>query len=135
MIISYFSVGDTLDSHTLEISYRVGNWLGSGECFTIIDTPGMFISKERSVVKTFITGASDSEGRDYKHAIEMVNILKKDIKSVNVFLLLFNGQVHRFQSSLIQLLKLYESIFSRDMWKHSITEVGHANLLKILRNI
>ena len=49
--------------------------------------------------------------------------MKNDIKSVNVFLLLFSGQNPRFKASLIQLLKLYESIFSRDMWKHSITEV------------
>ena len=41
IIKSVSSVGDTAESHTLEISYRVGNWLGSGECFTIIDTPGM----------------------------------------------------------------------------------------------
>ena len=39
--ISFFcSVGDDKESHTLEISWKVGNWLGSGDCFTVIDTPG-----------------------------------------------------------------------------------------------
>ena len=34
------SVGDDKESHTLEISWKVGNWLGRGDCFTVIDTPG-----------------------------------------------------------------------------------------------
>ena len=72
---------------------------------------------------TFNTGTSDTDGRDYEHAIAMANILKNEILSVDVFLLLFNGQIPRFQASLTQLLKLYESIFSRDMWKNSVTEV------------
>ena len=45
IMMTLFSVGDTADSHTLKISYRVGNWLGSGECCTIIDTPGMIIKR------------------------------------------------------------------------------------------
>ena len=45
IMMTLLSVGDTADSHTLEISYRVGNWLGSGECFTIIDTPGIIIKR------------------------------------------------------------------------------------------
>ena len=53
----------------------------------------------------------------------MANILKDQVKSVDVFLLLFNGGNSRFQASIIKLLKLYESIFSKDMWKNAITEV------------
>ena len=53
----------------------------------------------------------------------MANILKDQVRSVDVFLLLFNGGNPRFQASIIQLLKLYESIFSKDMWKNAITEV------------
>ena len=70
-----------------------------------------------------MTGTSDSEGRDYEHALAMANILKDDIKSVDVFLLLFNGEQSRFQASILKLLKLYESIFSKEMWKNAITEV------------
>ena len=53
------------------ISYR----LGTGQCVTIIDTPG--------------TG--DTQGRDYKHAIDMIGVLKNDIQSFEAFLLLFKG--------------------------------------------
>ena len=53
----------------------------------------------------------------------MATILKEEIKSVDVFLLLFNGGVSRFQASILKLLKLYQSIFSKDMWKNTITEV------------
>ena len=74
-------------------------------------------------VDFFSTGTSDSQGRDYEHALAMANILKDKVKSVDVFLLLFNGGNSRFQASIIKLLKLYESIFSKDMWKNAITEV------------
>ena len=50
----------------LLISYR----LGTGQCVTIIDTPG--------------TG--DTQGRDYKHAIDMIGVLKNDIQSFEAFL-------------------------------------------------
>merc|ERR1719210_869830 len=71
----------------------------------------------------YLPGASDSEGRDYKHALEMAKIMKNDVKSVDVFLLLFNGQRLRFEASILKLLKLYEAIFSKDMWKNVITEM------------
>ena len=69
-------------------------------------------------------GASDSEGRDYKHALEMAKIMKQEVKAVDVFLLLFNGQNPRFEASILKLLKLYQSIFSDKMWKNVITEVN-----------
>ena len=75
------------------------------------------------LLSNFSTGTSDSQGRDYQHALAMANILKDKVKSVDVFLLLFNGGNSRFQASIIKLLKLYESIFSKDMWKNAITEV------------
>ena len=69
-------------------------------------------------------GASDSEGRDYKHVLEMAKIMKNEVKAVDVFLLLFNGQNPRFEASILKLLKLYQSIFSDKMWKNVITEVN-----------
>ena len=75
------------------------------------------------IVLNFPTGTSDTKGRDYQHALDMANILKDEVKSVDVFLLLFNGGNPRFQASIIKLLKLYESIFSKDMWKNAVTEV------------
>ena len=42
--LSLFSVGDDTESHTVDISWKVGNWLGSGDCFTVIDTPGISVA-------------------------------------------------------------------------------------------
>ena len=119
------SVGDDKESHTTEISWKVGNWLGTGDCFTVIDTPGgdIFCRGDENFLSKYSLGTSDSQGRDYQHALAMANILKNKVKSVDVFLLLFNGGNSRFQASIIKLLKLYESIFSREMWKNAITEV------------
>ena len=55
----------------------------------------------------------------------MANVLKTELKSVDVFLLMFNGQNPRFLASITKLLKLYESIFSEDIWKHAITEMTY----------
>lgn len=103
---THFKVGHLAESQTVDISYKIGNWLGSGPCFTIIDTPG----------------TSDSEGRDYEHAIAMAKKLKNDFKAIDLFLILFNGRRPRFDSSTIALLKLYVSIFTSEMWSRTITQ-------------
>lgn len=54
----------------------------------------------------------------------MAKIMKNEVKAVDVFLLLFNGQNPRFEASILKLLKLYQSIFSDKMWKNVITEVN-----------
>ena len=45
----------------------------------------------------------------------MANIMKNQIKSIDIFLLCFNGEKSRFDQSIIDLLKLYESIFSKQI--------------------
>ena len=63
--------------------------------------------------------------RDYEHALDMASILKTELNSVDVFLLMFHGGNQRFLASITKLLKLYESIFSKDLWKHAITEMTY----------
>ena len=70
-------------------------------------------------------GTSDGEGRDYKNAIDMANIMNKKFKTIDVFLLLANGQISRFDQSMIDLLLLYQSIFGDGMWSNSVTEVSN----------
>ena len=101
-----FAVGHGSDSETTEIAFTTGRFLGDGECLTIIDTPG----------------AKDTGGRDYRHSLEMQKVLKHEIGSVDVFLLLFSGQSTRFDESTVELLLWYEAIFGRQMWKHVVTE-------------
>ena len=53
----------------------------------------------------------------------MADVLKNDLKSVDVFFLLFKGTDNRFLSSIPPFMKLYEEIFSKDLWKHAITGI------------
>lgn len=87
-----FSVGHSADSHTTEITWRADHFLGYGQCVTIFDTPG----------------AKDTEGRDYKHTLDMKNTLQHKIKSVDVFLLLISGKATRFDTGTQELLLWYE---------------------------
>jgi len=103
-----FSVGHGSLSHTNVTQFRFGNYLGKGKCITIIDTPGVL----------------DFSDRDYEHAMEIVNVVKNDIKTIDVFLLLFDGSKPRFQRPVVELLRLYESMFSTDIWRNTITQFG-----------
>eukprot|EP00092_Neocalanus_flemingeri_P004401 GFUD01004734.1.p1 GENE.GFUD01004734.1~~GFUD01004734.1.p1 ORF type:complete len:1003 (-),score=126.99 GFUD01004734.1:84-3092(-) len=104
----YFSVGHSSTSHTNNTSWAVGNYMGKGGCLTVVNTPG----------------ASDSEGQTYDQVLEMADIMKHNLTTIDVFVLVFNGMQPRFRASITKLLKLYESIFSEDLWKHSITEIS-----------
>ena len=101
-----FSVGYGALKHTNETTYRFGNYLGKGRCVTIIDTPGVL----------------DFSDEDYTNAMEIVKVIKHDIKIIDIFLLLFDGSTPRFQKPFVQVLKLYQSMFSPDIWKNTITE-------------
>ena len=68
-------------------------------------------------------GTSDSEGRDYEHTLEMATLLKNELKTVDVYLLLFHGQKPRITSPTTTLLKLYGGIFSDSFWNHVISEI------------
>ena len=103
-----FSVGHGSLSHTNVTQFKFGNYLGKGKCITIIDTPGVL----------------DFSDRDYEHAMDIVNVVKNDIKTIDVFLLLFDGSKPRFQRPVVELLKLYESMFSSDIWRNTITQFG-----------
>ena len=55
-----FNVCDTHDSCTKNTKYAIGNWLGDGENFTIVDTPGF----------------GDSDNDDNLLIDEMMGVLK-----------------------------------------------------------
>ena len=104
-----FGVGHTVNSHTDKISWMVGHYLGdpANPLITIIDTPG--------------TGDNPESGkyRDCEHGIALVELVKR-IGSINAFLVLIKGTNPRFDSFLEQLLKMYESIFGKEMWDNTI---------------
>ena len=102
-----FGVGHGAESFTTNTIWMVGHYLGDPDnpCITVIDTPG--------------TG--DTEGRDCEHGIALAEGIKR-IGSIDAFMLLFKGTNARFTPSMTDQIKLYMSIFGREMWQNTITE-------------
>ena len=67
----------------------MGQWLGDGDMFTIVDTPGF----------------GDSDNDDNKLTDEMMDVLKNVIKGANTIVLLVNGGGERFDASLQQMMR------------------------------
>ena len=89
---------------------NLGNYVSpSGEQFTVIDTPGF----------------GDSDDMDSQLIDEMVGVLKKDIKTSNGFLLLFNGEDPRFNSLLQRMLREVEVMFGKEFWSFVILGFSH----------
>ena len=65
-------------------------------------------------------GTLDSEGRHFKHAVNLVDAMRDRIQSVDLILLLFNGQKARFQQATISSLQLLEGIFSSSLWENTV---------------
>ena len=96
------------DSCTKETSYAEGRWVGEGEEYTIVDTPGF--------------GDSDNDDNDLMN--EMVKALKDVIKTANGFVLLFNGQDERFDAKAQQMIREMEALFGKGFWDHLILGVS-----------
>ena len=69
----------------------------------------------------------------------MQEILKDQIKYLDIFLLVIKGDFTRFDLSTQELLLWYEAVFGKDMWKHVTIATsfwGHteAEALKRKRN-
>ena len=67
----------------------MGQWLGDGDMFTIVDTAGF----------------GDSDNDDNKLIDEMMDVLKNVIKGANAIVLLVNGGGERFDASLQQMMR------------------------------
>ena len=103
-----FEVCSGTDSCTKETTYATGSWLGSGVNFTVVDTPGF----------------GDSDGEDAANIEEMMNVLNEVVKSANGILLLFKGDIGRFQEGLVKMVKEMTMLFGEGMWKHVIIGVS-----------
>ena len=79
-----FDVCDGADSCTKETTYAVAPYIGEGDDFTIVDTPGF----------------GDSDNEDSELIDEMVNVLEHVVKTANTLLLLFNGEDPRYRKSV-----------------------------------
>ena len=65
-------------------------------------------------------GFRDSNRQDSQVIDDMIIYLKNDIKSTNVFLLLFNGLNDRIDGMLHQMLRDLRIMFGDEMWNHVI---------------
>ena len=82
------------------------NWLGNyDKPLTICDTPGL----------------GDPSGRDSLNIVDMVEVLK-DIKHVNAFIIVFNGQNPRIDLNLKSILQLFQKIFGKDFINNVIIQ-------------
>ena len=84
-----FAVCDGHDSCTKNTKYAVGQWLGDGDTFTIVDTPGF----------------GDSDNDDNLLIDEMMDVLKNTVEGANAIILLINGEEERFDASLQQMIR------------------------------
>ena len=83
--------------------------MGSGKPFTIVDTPGF----------------GDSDGQERMLIDGMVKYMKDEVKSTNVFLLLFHSKKNRIPSGLVRLLRELPLIFGPEFWSHTMIGFTH----------
>ena len=105
------------NSCTKTTSYAVGNWLGTGDVFSVVDTPGF----------------GDTDNDDNELIDEMVNVLKNKVKTTNVFLLAFNGMNERLDNKIQQMLREMEALFGQKFWNNTVLGVTfwHLSLIHI----
>ena len=105
-----FSVCNGADSCTKETTYAVAPYIGLGDEFTVVDTPGF----------------GDSDNEDSELIDEMVNVLEHVVKNAHTLLLLFNGEDSRIDASLQQMIREMEALFGKDnFWSHTMLGVSH----------
>ena len=101
-----FEVCSGANSCTKETSYSIGNFIGTGEPVTIVDTPGF----------------GDSDNDDSKLIDEMVNFLKNTLNTTNTFLLCFNGAQDRIDASIQQMIREMLALFGKKFWDNVVLE-------------
>jgi len=104
---SLFPVGHDMSSKTWQTTVASVKWRGdvNDMDIDIIDTPGM----------------DDPAGpdKDAKNIKEMVKKLK-DLGTVNLFFVVFNGARPRLDRTLTELLKIFQTVFGKDFLTSTI---------------
>merc|ERR1711962_877589 len=106
-IHSDFLVCPELDSCTKNTSHAVGQWIGSGPEFTVIDTPGF----------------GDTDGEEEALLDDMMEKLA-EIDYANTIVLLFDGSQKRFDLGIVAMLKRITIIFGNKWWDHVVIAVS-----------
>lgn len=103
-----FHAGTGDDAVTTKVCADEGQWMGTGNNVTIIDTPGF--------------GDKNPE-KDGNTTEYLINLLKNEIKFIDAFVFFFNGQNARFTWSMGSMLKQFENMFGSAFWDNVIFEV------------
>ena len=99
---------------TTDTCYDTGYYLGKNDSnpkVTVIDTPG-FGDKMDAEVKTIN---------------RLVDVLKNDVKYVNVFVICFQETDDRMKDSMLRMLNLFQRMFGSHFWNNAILEATHWN--------
>merc|ERR1719500_259108 len=103
-----FEVCSGQDSCTKQTTYGFGPWLGIGQNFTVVDTPGF----------------GDSDNDDESLIEEMMDILANVVDHADTFLLLFDGTETRFDASLQNMFQRMTIIFGHYWWDYLVIGVS-----------
>merc|ERR1711892_713229 len=103
-----FPVCHDMDSCTKDTTYGTGNWLGDGQNFTVVDSPGF----------------NDSDGEDTELIEEMLDVLKNTIKHSSTILLVLKGTENKFTKGLQDMLTKMSSIFGQQWWDFMVIGVS-----------
>merc|ERR1711962_1105216 len=106
-IHSDFLVCPELDSCTKNTSHAVGQRIGSGPEFTVIDTPGF----------------GDTDGEDEALLDDMMEKLA-EIDYANTIVLLLDGSQKRFDQGIEAMLKRITIVFGKKWWDHVVIGVS-----------
>jgi len=96
------------DSCTKKTTIGSGAWLGTGQNFTVVDTPGF----------------GDSDDQDEVLMEEMIEILANTLHHADTLLLLLKGTETRFTQGLQTMLKRMTLIFGPEWWDYLVVGVS-----------
>ena len=99
-----FNVSAEINSCTYETKHFNGILLGDGTSnkVKIVDTPGLY----------------DTSGRDSDFIVNMINVLKQEVKVVSKFMFVLNGTDVRWDPPTTMLLRIFHEAFGDDFFDH-----------------
>jgi hypothetical protein len=105
-----FPIGHYMNSMTKETKIVTAMWLGTGDYFTLIDTPGF----------------GDSDGRDENIRLlaEMLDVLENDVKQAHTLLILLRGDMTRFSFAFQQTISMMKAMFGETFWDNVVIGVS-----------
>merc|ERR1719391_496892 len=103
-----FEVCAGLGSCTKQTSIGMGKWLGTGQNFTIVDTPGF----------------GDSDNEDEQLITEMMDVLSNVLDHTDTIVLLIKGTETRFTEGLQTMIKRMTLLFGQKWWDYLVFGVS-----------